>query len=53
MRDFESWFEELVELAYESSGRVGKLVDRAAFMYEDYFEFGMSPAEALFAEWGI
>lgn len=53
MTDFETWFEDLVELAYQASGRIGKLVDRAPFMYEDYFEADMSPAEALYAEWGV
>lgn len=53
MREFDLWFDELVELAYAVSGRIGKLVDRAPFMYEDYFEAGMEPHEALFAEWGV
>lgn len=52
MRDFELWFEDLVEIAYDQSGPVGKLVDRAPFMYEDYFEAGMTPQEAFIAEWG-
>jgi hypothetical protein len=53
MRDFELWFEDLVELAYAESGSIGRLVDRAPFMYEDYFEAGMTPQEALLAEWGV
>lgn len=51
MRDFDLWFEELVEVAYAESGRIGKLVDRAPFMYEDYYEAGMTPQEAYLAEW--
>lgn len=53
MRDFDLWFDDLVELAYQKSGTVGRLVDRAPFMYEDYYEAGMTPEEALIAEWGI
>lgn len=52
LSDFDFWFDELVDLAYEVSGTIGKLVDRSPFMYEDYHEAGMTPAEALLAEWG-
>lgn len=50
--DFEDWFEELMELAYQRGESIAYNVGRAPFMYEDYHEQGMSPESALEAEWG-
>lgn len=50
--DFEDWFEELLQLAYDRSDNVGFHVQRAFYMYEDYHAEGLSPLDALEAEWG-
>lgn len=50
--DFEDWLEELIELAYQRGGSVGFNVERYPFIYEDYHEKGMTPLDALEAEWG-
>jgi len=48
--DFEDWFEEVLELAETERQRY--LIASAPFMYEDYFEQGLSPQLALESEWG-
>ena len=50
--EWEDWFEELLELAEQRGGSIGFFVARAPYMYEDYHEKGMSPLDALEAEWG-
>lgn len=50
--EFEDWFEELLEAASERDDLVYELALAAPFMYEDYHEQGMTPLEALEAEWG-
>lgn len=50
--EFEDWLEELLMLAEQRSERVAYNVQRFSFMYEDYFEQGLSPLDALEAEWG-
>lgn len=52
MMEFDDWFEELLELAQQRSEGVAYNVARAPFMYEDYHEQGLSPLDALEAEWG-
>lgn len=52
MMEFEDWFDELLELADRRGDRVAALVEKAQFMYEDYHEQGLSPLDALEAEWG-
>lgn len=52
MREFDEWFEQLLQLA-DDMPNVYKLIERSPFMYEDYFEEGMDPQEALYAEWGV
>lgn len=50
--EWDDWFDELLELAEQRGDRVASQVGRAPFMYEDYHEQGMSPLDALEAEWG-
>lgn len=50
--EWDDWFEELLELAEARNERVAYNVARAPFMYEDYHEQGLSPLDALEAEWG-
>lgn len=49
--DFDVWFNELVDLA-DDMPSVQALILNAPFMYEDYFEQGMTPEQAMSAEWG-
>lgn len=50
--EWDDWFEELLEEAIARSDTVYRQVSNAPFMYEDYHEKGMSPLDALEAEWG-
>lgn len=50
--EFETWFEELLEAALEKEPLYVQYIKRAPFMYEDYFESGMTPRQAYEAEWG-
>lgn len=52
MMEFEDWMDELLELAEQRSERIAYNVARAPFMYEDYYDQGLSPLDALEAEWG-
>jgi hypothetical protein len=49
----EEWKEDLLLKALELYGEsIAGLVARYHFMYDDYFEQGMSPQQALVEEWG-
>jgi hypothetical protein len=53
-QDWDEWFEQVVECA-DAGGLGGNrpaLVRRYYFMYEDYYEAGLTPEEAFEAEWG-
>lgn len=50
--EFEEWFEELLDRAAERSDYTRQLVLQAPFMYEDFYEEGLTPLEALVIEWG-
>ena len=50
--DFNEWFEQLLLLA-DDMPNVQRLIAQAPFMYEDYFDNGMTPDEAMLAEWGM
>jgi hypothetical protein len=49
---FEDWFEDLLDIAYESNQNAYRLILQAPFMYEDYHSIGLTPQEAYVAEWG-
>lgn len=49
---WEDWFEDLLDFAYETEHNHYRAILKAPFMYEDYFELGMTPQEAYTAEWG-
>ncbi len=49
---FDDWFEELLMIAMSYSVKVHRLIQQAPFMYEDYYEDGMSPEDAFYEEWG-
>lgn len=50
--EWDDWFDELLELADQRGEWLYGQVERAPFMYEDYHEQGLSPLDALEAEWG-
>lgn len=52
MTHFEDWFEDLLDIAYETDHNHYRLILAAPFMYEDYHSLGMSPQEAYVVEWG-
>lgn len=49
-RSWDDWFEEVI--SYAETSRQEELIRRGYFMYENYFEQGMSPLEAFQEEWG-
>lgn len=50
--DFEDWIQEVYFIASEVDYRIAASIAEFTFMYEDYFESGMTPHEAYEAEWG-
>ncbi|ATW58340.1 hypothetical protein CNR37_00133 [Pseudomonas phage ventosus] len=50
MDSWEDWFEEVI--SYAETERQEELIRRGYFMYENYFEQGMTPHEAFQEEWG-
>ena len=50
--EWDEWFDELLMIAVSYSVGAQKAIQRAPFMYEDYFEDGLTPEEAFIEEWG-
>lgn len=51
--NWENWWEELLEAAKEYNDVRQQLIRNAPFVYEEYFEQGLLPTEALSMEWGV
>lgn len=49
---WDDWFDELLMIAISYSVGAHKAIQRAPFMYEDYYEAGFTPLEAFEEEWG-
>jgi hypothetical protein len=52
MEDFALWFDELLDYADDVDSQRAELIAEYPFMYEDYFEEGLSPEDAYHEEWG-
>lgn len=51
--DFEDWIIGVIDYANEiGMPSIAENIAQYSFMYEDYFEQGMSQREAFEAEWG-
>ena len=49
---WEEWLEQLIDHARTYSTPAARSIAKASFMYEDYFEDGLTPQEAFEEEWG-
>lgn len=50
--EFEQFIEQLLGYAQDQGHTNIPLIEHAHFMYEDYYDSGMTPEEAYHAEWG-
>lgn len=50
--EWEDWIQEVYNIAYNVDFRIAVQVQEYTFMYEEYFEQGMTPHEAFQEEWG-